>query len=339
MTTWELSHSRFLQGTPVPPYGVLAVVLLVLTGGAQAQDTRIAGCPLFPADNIWNTPVTDLPVDPQSEGYVASIGTEANLHADFGAGLYDGAPIGIPFVIVPADQPKVDVVLAGFADEPQPYADESDIGPAPIPVDAPIEGGPASQDDRHVIVVQEQSCTLFELYRAVPNADGSWSAVGSVRFDLESNDLRPAGWTSADAAGLPIFPGLVRYDEVVAGVITHALRFTAPRTRDAYVWPARHDAADSDDPGLPPMGQRFRLKPSFDISGFSPRNQVILRALQTYGMILAENGSAWFLSGAPDSRWDNDEVQRELSQLRGSDFEAVDVSRLMQDAGSAAAGP
>lgn len=316
--------------------GTLGLLLVALATPALAQGTRAGACLIFPPDNIWNRPITDLPVDPMSDAYIASIGAETRIHADFGAALYEGAPIGIPFVIVPRDQPRVPVIFAGFADEPDPYIDESDAGDAPIPPNAPIEGGLASTQDRHVIVLQEQSCTLFELYRAVPNPDGSWNAVASVRFDLESNALRPDGWTSADAAGLPIFPGLVRYDEVAAGEITHALRFTVPRTRDAYVWPARHKASFRDDPSLPPMGQRFRLKASFDISGYSPTNQVILRALQTYGMILADNGSPWFISGAPDARWNDDELQGELRRLNGSDFEAVDVSGLMIDPDSAA---
>ncbi|MEO8243320.1 MAG: hypothetical protein ABI832_13510 [bacterium] len=304
----------------------------------KARETRIGSCPVFPAGNIWNTPIADLPVDPRSDAYVQSIGATKKLHADFASATENGAPIGIPYVVVPANQKKVKVIFAGFADEPEPFVDESDAGPAPIPPDAPVEGGRNSDGDRHVIVVQEQSCTLFELYKAVPNKDGSWNAVGSVRFDLESNELRRDGWTSADAAGLPIFPGLVRYDEVAAGEITHALRFTAPKTRNTYVWPARHAASDRDDPGLPPMGQRFRLKADFDISGFSSQNQVILRALQTYGMILADNGSAWFLSGAPDPGWNDDEVQGELRQLEGADFEAVDVSGLMENRDSASVG-
>lgn len=174
------------------------------------------------------------------------------------------------------------------------------------------------------------SCTLFELYKAVPNADGSWNAASSARFDLEGHELRNDSWTSADAAGLPIFPGLVRHGEVAAGEIKHALRFTAPKTRKAYVWPARHAASRSDDEALPPMGQRFRLKADFDISGFSQKNQVILQALKTYGMFLADNGSPWFLTGAPDDNWDKDEL-RELRRLKGSDFEAVDMSSLMTD--------
>jgi hypothetical protein len=305
-------------------------------GPAFAAGPSIGGCPVFPADNIWNTPIADLPTHPRSDDYVASIGADLPLKADFGSGLYEGVPSGIPFVVVPRDQADVPIHYAPFGDE-APIAEESDPGPYPVPADAPIEGGPDSADDRHVLVVQEQSCTLYELYKAVPNADGSWNAVGSARFDLESNELRPDGWTSADAAGLPILPGLVRYEEVATGAINHALRFTAPRTGRAYVWPARHFASPSDDPALPPMGQRFRLRADVDISRFSPASQVILRALQTYGMILADNGSPWFVSGAPDDGWDNDTLNAELRQLTGADFEAVDATSLLLDADSGAA--
>jgi hypothetical protein len=288
---------------------------------------------VFPDDNIWNTPVDALPVDERSEQYVASIGADVPLKPDFASGLYEGAPVGIPFVVVPMRQAKVAIRFKPFGNDPEVNEDESDAGPYPIPRNAPIEGGPKSVDDRHVIVVQQESCTLYELYKAVPNADGSWNAVGAARFDLEGHELRIDGHTSADAAGLPIFPGLVRQAEVAAGEIAHALRFTAPRTQKAYVWPARHQASSHEDTDLPPMGQRFRLKADVDIARFSPKNQVILRALKTYGMMLADNGSPWFLSGAPDNAWNNDDL-RALQRLKGSDFEAVDVSSLMKDADS-----
>lgn len=297
----------------------------------------IGGCPVFPGDNVWNTRVDALPADPRSAEYVASIGEGANLKGDFGSGQYEGAPVGIPYVVVPMNQPKVEIRYAPFEGE-EPAPDESDAGPYPIPRGAPIEGGPRSKDDRHVIVVQQGSCTLFELYKAVPNPDGSWNAASGARFDLEGHELRNDGWTSADAAGLPIFPGLVRHDEVAAGEIRHALRFTAPKTRKAYVWPSRHYASHSDDEALPPMGQRFRLKAGVDITQFSKKNQVILRALKAYGMFLADNGSPWFLSGAPHEAWNNDELN-ELRRLRGSDFEAVDTSTLMRDADSGQAAP
>jgi hypothetical protein len=213
------------------------------------------------------------------------------------------------------------------------YGSESDPGPFPVPADAPIEGGPDGTGDRHVIVLDRYRCELFELFDAHPGPGDGWIAASGARFDLRSSDLRPDGWTSADAAGLPILPGLVRYDEVAAGEITHAIRFTASQTQRAYVWPARHFASSSSDPSLPPMGQRFRLKTSFDIGGFSPDVRVILTAMQRYGLILADNGSSWFVSGAPDERWDND-VLRELRTVPGSAFEAVDVSGMIIDPNS-----
>lgn len=282
----------------------------------------VAGCEVFPFDNIWNTPVDALPVHPSSTAYIDSIGANATVHPDFGSGLWKGGPIGIPFIDVPGDQPRVAVSFY--------YDDESDLGPYPIPSDAPIEGGADSDGDRHVLVVERENCVLYELYDAHPQPDGSWKAGSGAIFDLGSHALRPAGWTSADAAGLPILPGLVRYDEVAAGEIRHAVRFTAPDTRRAFVWPARHFASSLTDERYPPMGQRFRLKADFDISGFSPDVQVILRALQRYGIILADNGSPWYISGAPNERWDND-ILRELRQVRGADFEAVDVSSLIVD--------
>jgi hypothetical protein len=282
-----------------------------------------AGCPVFPDDNIWNTRIADLPIDARSADYVASIGLDTELHPDFGSGLYEGQPLGIPFVRVPAGQPEVEVTFE--------VADESDPGPYPIPSDAPVEGGSCAEGDRHVIVVQEETCTLFELYSATQQPDGSWTAFGGARFDLTSNDLRPETWTSADAAGLAILPGLVRYEEIEAGVIPHALRFTASLTREDYVWPARHQAGATTDESVPPMGQRFRLKADVEIGGFSETNQIILRALKTYGMLLADNGSDWFLSGAPDDRWDNDDLHELQERIHGSDFEAVECTSLMAD--------
>ncbi len=213
-------------------------------------------------------------------------------------------------------------------------AEESDPGPYPIPADAPVENGSCSDGDRHVIVVQEGSCTLYELFDARQQADGSWQAFGGAMFDLKSNALRPDGWTSADAAGLPILPGLVRYEEIAAGAIHHALRFTAQRTPETYVWPARHEAGSTTNPDVPPLGQRFRLKAEVDIAGFSPTNQIILKALKTYGMFLADNGSDWFLSGTPDDRWDNDDLRELQERLHGRDFEAVDSSSLMANPNS-----
>ena len=312
---------------------VSSLLAAILASPAKAQlGPQIAGCPVFPAANIWNTAIDKMPVHPRSRDFVASIGAGVNLKPDFGAGLHEGAPIGIPFVVVPMKQTKMRIYFKAYGDEPA-VEEESDPGPYPIPRNAPIEGGAKSNDDRHVIVVQQGSCTLFELYKAVPNADGSWNAVGAAKFDLEAHELRIDGHTSADAAGLPIFPGLVRHEEVAAGEIRHALRFTAARTRKAYVWPARHQASSLTDEALPPLGQRFRLRADFDISRFAPANRVILQALKTYGMILADNGSPWFLSGAPNAAW-NDESLRELMKVKGSDFEAVDVSSLQLEANS-----
>jgi len=290
----------------------------------------LGGCPVFPANNIWNRRVDALSVDARSDAYVTNIGTSAGMHPDFGSGLWDGGPIGIPFVVVPAGQPFVPISFIW-------YGDESDPGPDPIPADAPVEGGSDSTGDRHVLVVDSGNCTLYELYYAWPQTDGSWQAGSGANFALTSNSLRPAGWTSADAAGLPIFPGLVRYDEVASGAINHALRFTVVQTRKAYLWPARHYASSSTDLNRPPMGQRFRLKAGFDMSRFSAANQVILTALKQYGMILADNGSNWYLSGAPDERWDNDDLHNLQTGVHGSDFEAVDESGLMIDADSAQA--
>jgi hypothetical protein len=284
----------------------------------------LGGCAVLPADNIWNTRVDSLPVSAMSASYVASIGGSTGLHPDFGT-VYNGAPNGIPFVIVPGSQPRVPVSFT--------YADESDPGPYPVPPSAPIEGGPNSTGDRHVLVVDSGNCTLYELYSAYPNPGGSWSAGSGAVFSLLSDALRPAGWTSADAAGLPILPGLVRYDEVAAGQIAHALRFTAAVTQRAYVWPARHFASSHVSTTLPPMGTRVRLKAGVDISHFSPANQVILRALKTYGMLLADNGSNWFVSGAPDARW-NDSDLGALRQIVGSNLEVVDASSLMIDPNS-----
>ena len=251
------------------------------------------------------------------------MGADKPLHPDFGT-VWNAAPLGIPYVVVPGSQPKVTVNFE--------YADESDPGPYAIPLDAPIEGGSQSTGDRHAISADVNNCILYELYRAFPQTS-SWKADSGAIFNLLSNALRPSTWTSADAAGLPIFPGLVRYDEVAAGEIRHAIRLTVPQTQRLFIWPARHYASSLTDPKYPPMGQRFRLRASFDMSSFSAQNQVILRALKKYGMMLADNGSAWFISGAPDERWDNTMLS-DLRRVIGSDFEAVDVSSLMIDPNS-----
>lgn len=280
--------------------------------GSGASPT-LAGVAIFPTDNAWNTPIDDAPVDPNSDALIAGIGRDTHLHPDFGAD-WDGGPFGIPYVVVDGTQPKVAVSFD--------YADESDPGPYPIPPDAPIEGGALASGDRHVLVVDRDAHKLYELFDA-HRSGNNWSAGAGAVFDLNSNTLRPAGWTSADAAGLPILAGLARYDEVVEqGEIRHALRFTVSRTRRGYIAPARHYASSSTDQSLPPMGMRVRLKSSFDASTFPPSARVILTALRKYGMIVADNGSNWYVSGAPDARWSDDELNT-LKTLKGSDFEVV----------------
>jgi hypothetical protein len=289
-------------------------------------------CPTLPDDDVWNTRVDHLPVHSRSSDFVASIGATATLHPDFGSGVWppgSTSPIGIPYLEVGPNEPVVSMNYDA-------YGSESDPGPFPIPLDAPIEGGPSGTGDRHVIVVDRHRCELYELFDASPGPGSQWTAASGARYALDSSELRPDGWTSADAAGLPIFPGLVRYDEVRSGAIEHAIRFTAPQTRSAHVWPARHDASSSSSPSLPAMGQRFRLKGSFDISGYSHDTRVILTAMKRYGVILADNGSAWYISGAPDERWDNDGL-REIKDVPGSAFEAVDLSSLILDADSGTA--
>ncbi len=296
------------------PVLVLLSLLCICPLAAQSNGPTVASCPVFPQSNVWNTEISSLPVATQSAEYVSSIGADRPLHPDFGP-----VGTGIPFVAVTGGQAKVRVKFD--------YADESDIAVYPIPSDAPIEGGADSSGDRHVLMVDADNCVLYELFAAYPKSDGSWNAGAGAIFDLRDNALRPATWTSADAAGLPILPGLVRYDEVAAGEIRHALRFTAPKTQRAFVWPARHFASSLTDSRYPPMGQRFRLKADFDISVFPADAQVVLRALKKYGMILADNGSSWFVSGAPDDQWNNDTLHT-LTRVKGSDFEAVDESSL-----------
>lgn len=276
----------------------------------------------FPPDNPWNQDISMMPVDSNSARLVASIGLDAVLHPDFGP-LYHGAPNGIPYIVVAGSQPLVPINFTA-------YGGESDPGPYPVPRNAPVEGGPNSQGDRHVLVVDRDHWKLYEMYGAFPMNNGvGWNAKSGAVFDLNSNRMRPDGWTSSDAAGLPVFPGLVRYDEVFEQkAINHALRFTAPRTRRAYVYPATHYASGDPDPNLPPMGMRVRLKASYDISQFSPALQVILRALKKYGMFVADNGPGWFLSGAPDQRWSDDELSM-LKTLTGKDFEVVKMGRVM----------
>jgi hypothetical protein len=270
---------------------------------------------VFPADNAWNADISDAPVDPNSAALIASCGATRSLHPDFGT-TYEGVAWGLPFITVTSSQPRVPVTFD--------YDDESDAGPYPIPRDAPIEGGAGANGDRHVIVVDVDNWKLYELFDAHPvNGGQSWHAGSGAIFDLGSNALRPDGWTSADAAGLPIFPGLVRYDEAVTqGAITHALRFTCPVTRRAYVHPARHYASSRTDANLPPMGMRVRLKASVDISTFPAEVRVILTAMKKHGMLLAVTGGGFFVSGAPDPRWNDANIDT-MKRIRGSDFEVV----------------
>jgi hypothetical protein len=306
---------------------ILGVGLGVLLAGNAYGQQMIGSCPVLPANNIWNTPVDTVPVLANSSTLVSTIGAARGFHADFGAGIWDGGPIGIPFVTVAGTQAKYP---ASFL-----YADESDIGPYAVPLNAPIEGGSASTGDRHAIAIDADNCRLYELYRAFPQSS-SWTADSGAIVDLRSNTLRPVGWTSADAAGLPILPGLVTFDELLSGEIRHAIRFTAPQTRRAFVWPARHYASSLTGTQYPRMGERFRLKASFDITPFPSDVQVILRAMKKYGIILADNGSAWYISGKPDPRWNDDNLHT-LSQLLGSNFEAVDATVLQISADSGAA--
>jgi hypothetical protein len=301
---------------------LLLPVFALGVGAAVAAQKSVKGthCKVFPASNAWNQRVDSLPVAAGSDAMIASIGLGSHVHADFGSGRWEGAPIGIPYVIVSSKTKKRKVSFE--------YADESDRARYPVPKNAPVEGGRKSSGDRHVIMVDKSRCKLYELYAAYPRQGGrSWRAGSGAVWSLKSNKLRPAGWTSADAAGLPIFPGLARYDEVASGAIRHALRFTAPRTRSSYVYPARHHAGVGSSSSLPPMGLRVRLKSGVDVSSYPRQARIVLTALQRYGMLLADNGSPWYISGAPNSRWNNDELHA-MDNLTGRDFEVVDTSSL-----------
>lgn len=271
----------------------------------------LGGCPMFPSDNAWNQDVSQLPVDANSSGYISYILRSASyLHADFGS----NPTYGIPYVVVPANQPMVPVTFTA-------YADESDPGPYPIPSNAPIEAG----SDRHVLVLRQGECKLYETFATSYSASTGWRAANGAVFDLRSNALRTLGWTSADAAGLPILPGLVRYDEVLAGEIKHALRFTVEESQRAYILPATHYASDITDPDAPPMGLRLRLRAGYNITGFYGQARVVLEALRRYGMIVADNGTSWFISGATDPRWDDDDLNQ-LKTVPGSAFEVVQIA-------------
>jgi hypothetical protein len=295
----------------------LVMLSLPPTGTAPASvvpPPAAPNCSVFPANNVWHADVSGLPVHPRNDAWLDAMGgPSVRLHPDFGPS--GGQPYGIPYIVVPGSHQKVSVDFY--------YPDESDPGPYPFGPDTPIEGG----SDRHALMVDRDACVLYELYDAEYMPGGSVAGSGAI-FDLRSNALRPAGWTSADAAGLPIFAGLIRRDEVEAGIIDHAIRVTAEHTDERYVWPARHQAGEADDPNLPPMGARFRLKATFDISGFLPETQVILRAMKRYGLMLADNGSNWFFGGASEHGWTN-EVLDELKSVPAGAFQAVDASSLM----------
>ena len=298
------------------------------SGAALGVGAALGGALPFPADNAWNTDVSAAPVDPNSDALIASIGLGTGLHPDFGAGLYNGAPIGIPYVVVAGTQAKVAMHWTA-------YGSESDPGPYPVPLTAPVEGAPDTGGDRHVLVIDRDANRLYELYRAFLNPDGSWNADCGAVFHLDSDAVRPTaqpGWTSADAAGLPIFPGLAKYEEAARGPggVRHALRFTVQRSRRAYLPPATHFASSNTSASLPPMGMRVRLKAGYAIpASFSTETRALLTALKSFGMIVADNGSNWYVSGAPDERWNNDALVRELAQVHGSDFEVVRMDGLV----------
>jgi hypothetical protein len=307
----EQFRARF-PGAQIPPG---AVIVVCANSAPLVNAARTIGsCPLFPDGNPWAADVSRYPVHPNSDRYIAHIAASGGnrfLHADFGS----NPDYGIPYVIVPPDQPTVPVAFQ--------YAGESDAGPYPIPANVPIEAG----SDRHALIVREGECRLYELFdlRSTP---GGWQAGSGAIFDLRSNALRPDGWTSADAAGLPILPGLVRYDELRAGQISHALRFTVSRTQRAYIHPATHFASSITTADAPPMGLRLRLRSDFDLSRYHGDALVVLTALKRYGMLLADNGSNWYITGATDTRWNDDDLNQ-LKTVPGSAFEAVDTGPLI----------
>src|SRR5580692_4778731 len=300
-------------GNPPPPPPSACSVMSLGQGGS------LNGFLPFPADNLWNQNIASAPVDPNSAAIINYIGASDPVHPDFGSGEYNGSSIGIPYVVVNSQQAPVVINFTA-------YGEESDPGPMPVPASAPIEGYPnPGTGDRHVLVLDNSNCWLYELYSSYPQTDGSWNAASAAVWDLLADEQRPLTWTSADAAGLSIFAGLARYDEVASGAIKHALRFTLQNSRAAFVPPASHWASTTSNANAAPMGMRMRLKASFNISGFSPTNQVILTALQHYGMIMADNGSNMYVSGAPDDRWDNDDLHN-LDQVTAANFEVVQMN-------------
>jgi hypothetical protein len=312
--------------TVVAALGVAAAVSAAPTsilGGATASQPakrltppgpRIGGCRVFPADNAWNTEIASAPLHPRSTqiiNHIQAVGSD-NLHPDFG----ENPDYGIPFLVVPASQPLVPITYTA-------YGGESDPGPFPIPLNAPVEGG----SDAHVLVVQQETCQLFELFASEPTASG-WEAASGARFDLNTNALRQLGWTSADAAGLPILPGLVRYEEVAAGAIDHAIRVTFSETQAGFVLPATHFASDDSDPTLPAMGMRLRLSANFNVAALTGQARIIATAMQRYGVIVADNGSNWFFQGAPNPGWNDDDLNQ-LKSVPGTAFEVVDTGPVL----------
>jgi hypothetical protein len=297
-----------------------------LASGYSGTPSSALDCPVFPADNVWHADVSGLPIHSRSADWISSMGgPDARLHPDFGPSD-EGMPYGIPYDVVDDDHPKQLVTWDGPEGG---FPEESDPGPYPFDADTSIEGGPDSDGDRHAIMVDRDNCMLYELYHADWNGGDPTADQGSV-FDLRSNDLRPDGWTSADGAGLPIFAGLLRRDEVASGDVDHAIRVSASQTDTSYLWPARHQVGARSDPTLPPMGARFRLKSDFDISGFRPDTQAILRAMKEHGLIVADNGTDWFFTGTAEEGWENDMLD-ELKSIPAGQFEAVDASSLMAD--------
>jgi hypothetical protein len=299
------------------------------TGGGTAacsaislgQGASLNGFRPFTSANPWNTNISGAAVDPNSSAIIGFVGASTGLHADFGSGQYQGSNIGIPYVVVSGTQALANINFTA-------YGDESDSGPMPVPANAPIEGDPnPGTGDRHVLVLDNANCFIYEMDASYPNNDGSWNANSAAVWDLTADGQRPYTWTSADAAGLPIFPGLIRYDEVAAGKIQHAIRFTLQRSQAAFIPPASHWAANNSSSLAAPMGMRLRLKPSFDISGYSANNQVILTAMKNYGLIMADNGTSMYISGTPDSRWDNNDLHN-LGQVPASAFEVLQMTPL-----------
>ncbi len=324
VTTQQGSYSATLQLASNTPANTASFNLTIVNTYISLRSSKIQTCPIFPADNFWNVPINTLAVHSRSDAWINAIGSSKGLHMDFGSGQY--GDFGILYNLVAGSTTSKSSVIFDVASE-------SDPGPYPIPENYLIESGA----DHHLLMVDTDACQLYELYDA-SNSNG-WQAYSGATWDLNHNQLRQQGWTSADAAGLPIFVGLLRYDEVDSGFIGHAIRFTVPSS-NSYVWPARHLAGGNVDvlTNTPPFGARFRLKASYDISKFDPSLQVILKAMQTYGLINADNGSGWFIGGAPDSRW-NDDLLQKLGTLKGSDFEAVETSCMMININSAQADP